>query len=98
MKAEIDIEDAKEAADEQARADDKHARERHFRNNQSAANPCVAVALAGAAIGVLESVVEIDAGDLEGGEKTEDDTGENGDEAVKPRRRSPCGRWREEEC
>jgi hypothetical protein len=80
MKSEIDIEDAKEAADEQARADDEHARESHFRYNKSAANPCVAVALAGAAIGVLQSVVELDAGNLEGGEETEEDSSENGNQ------------------
>jgi len=39
-----------------------------------------AVALARAAIGVLQSVVELDAGNLEGREKAEEDACENGDQ------------------
>src|SRR5258708_12868126 len=80
MKTEVDIEDAKEAADEQTRANDEHARESHFRYNKSAANPCAAVAVARAAIGVLQSVVELDAGNLEGREKAEEDACEKGDQ------------------
>ncbi len=80
MKTEVDIEDAKEAADEQTRANDQHARESHFRYNKSAANPCTAVAVARAAIGVLQSVMELDAGNLEGREKAEEDACENGDQ------------------
>src|SRR4029077_10173129 len=80
MKSESEIEDAKEAADEQARAEDEHARESHFRYNKSAANPCVAVPLAGATIGALQSGVGLDAGNLEGGEETEEDSGENGNQ------------------
>src|SRR5260370_1699956 len=80
MKTEVDIEDAKEAADEQTRANDEHARESHFRYNKSAANPCTAVAVARAAIGVLQRVVALDAGNLEGREKAEEDACENGDQ------------------
>src|SRR5260370_37530396 len=80
MKTEVDIEDAKEAADEQTRANDEHARESHLRYNKGAAHPCAAVALARAAIGVFQSVVKLDAGNLEGREKTEEDACENGDQ------------------
>src|SRR5258708_35756449 len=80
MKTEVDIEEAKEAADQQTRGNDEHARESHFRYNKSAANPCAAVAVARAAIGVLQSVVELDAGNLEGREKAEEDACENGDQ------------------
>src|ERR1700731_901105 len=80
MKTEVDIEDAKEAADEQTRANHEHARESHFRYNKSAANPCAGVAVDRAAIGVLQSVVELDAGNLEGREKAEEDACDNGDQ------------------
>ncbi len=81
--AEVHIENAKEAANEQAGADEKYASESDFRNNQAAANPGVTAALARAAIGIFEDIVKSESGNLEGGEKSEDDARKDGDEQGK---------------
>ena len=48
LEAEIDVEDAQEAAHEQAGADEQHAGERDFRDDQHGAEALVTAAVAGA--------------------------------------------------
>src|SRR5712675_2061286 len=76
---EIDVEDAKEAANQKTRTHQKNTGESNLRDNQRTANPGVAAALGGAAGRILERVMQREAANLKGGKNSEDDAGEKGD-------------------
>src|SRR5579862_1203478 len=81
LKAEVHIEDVEEAAEEQAGADEQHAGQGDFGNDEGGAEAFVFTALARAGAGILESVLKVAAGHAESGEETEDHSSEDGDKS-----------------
>ena len=62
LEAEVDVEDAEEAAQEQAGADEEDAGEGDFGDDEGGAEALVFAAVAGAGAGILERVLQIAAG------------------------------------
>ena len=78
--AEIDVEDAEETAKEQARADEENASESDFGDDERGTHAIVAAAFAEAAAGVLESGLNVTAGEHEPGSDAEKNADEKSDE------------------
>ncbi len=75
-KPQINIEDTKEATDEQAGRGQKHAGKSDLRHNQRAANPSVHLRLTGTSIGIFQRVVKRDARNLQSGYQSEQQAGQ----------------------
>ena len=80
LEAEINVEHPDEAAEQQTRAHQQHARQCNFEDDQRGADAFVFAAQACARTGVLEHLLEIAAGDPGSRKQTEDRCGENGNE------------------
>jgi GNAT superfamily N-acetyltransferase len=80
LESEIDVEDFEEAAQQQAGADEQHAGESDFGDDEDGAEALMLAALAGAGAGVLERLLQVAGGHAEAGDEAEEDGGEDGDE------------------
>ena len=80
LEAEVDVEDAQEAAHEQAGADEQHAGERDFRDDQHGAEALMTPAVAGAVTsGVLERFLQVGTGHAQAGREAEKNGRTDGD-------------------
>ena len=102
LESQIDVEDLHEAAQQQARADEQHAGQSHFSDDEDGAEALMLAALAGAGAGVFERLLQIAAGHAQAGNEAEEDGSEDRDEdspaeggAVDVQRaRAGAARWR----
>ena len=72
LEAEIDVEQTQEAAQQQARADQQHTRQRHLGDHQRGSQALVAPALAHARTAVFQRLLQVAARNLECGSEAED--------------------------
>ena len=75
LEAEVDVEDVEEAAQQQAGADEQHAGQSDFSDDENGADALVFAALAGAGTGVLEGFLQIAAGHAQAGHEAEENSG-----------------------
>jgi hypothetical protein len=98
LEAEIDIEQADEAAREEAGADEQDARQRDFGDDEGGAEALVPSAVGHTGAAILEDVLEVAARDLECRADTEDYANRDGDRGC-PRERgaihTDCGKERQ---
>ena len=81
LEAEVDVEDAQEAAQEQAGADEQDAGECDFGDDERGAEAVVPPAVAGAVTSaVLERFLQVAAGHAQAGNEAEEDGGTDGDD------------------
>jgi len=81
LEAEVNIENAEKATEEQARGDKENAGEGDLRDNESSAEAGRSLAAGGAGSRILERVLQVAAGGTETGNDAEEESGDDGDEA-----------------
>ena len=79
LEAEVDVEDAEEAAQEQARADEEDAGEGDLRDDEGSAEAAVR-GRRWCCGRIFERVLDVAAGDIQAGDEAEEDAGGDGDE------------------
>ena len=79
LEAEIDVEHLEEAAHQQSRADQQHAGQGDFRDDQRAAHALMLLAFARTGPAVLERFLQVAAGHLQSGSETEKNGRGDGD-------------------
>ena len=87
VEAHVDVENANQAADEEAGADEQHARERDFGDDQGVSHPGAPAAFSRAARGVLQGVRDRGAARLQRRHETENDAGHERDRQREAERR-----------
>ncbi len=72
LETEVDVQEAQKAAQQQTGADQQHARQRHFGDDQHGSQAFVSSALAHTRAAVFQRLLHIAGGKLEGGDEAED--------------------------
>jgi hypothetical protein len=80
LEAQVDVEDAEEAAQKQAGGDEKDAGEGDLRDDEGGAEASRSTAAGGADSRILECVLQVAARDAQAGNDAEEESGGNGDE------------------
>ena len=79
LEAEVDVEHAEEAAQEQAGGDEENAGESDLRDDEGGAEAGCSLAAGGAGRRILERVLQVAAGDAQAGNDAEEQSGADGD-------------------